>query len=154
MNHWLTNLHKAFNTALYCVVILSVITGCGNPGNNSEPTDTPIFIGEWKIKSIRPAKFIHYSAEQQEKYIEQMNMLLDSSYANFNKDSTYQMLTGDYAEKGKWLVTQKQDKLVLKAEKDIVNRFLILEQTIAKLTLQNIDTGDSLIMELERKTSN
>lgn len=79
-------------------------------------------------------------------------MLLDSSYAHFDEDSTYEMLTGDYPEKGKWLITEKRDKLVLKSGKNIVNRFLILEQTSAKLTLQNVDTNDSLIMVMERKT--
>lgn len=151
MNHLYTNLRKAFKRALYCAVILLQITGCGNSSKKSETADTPVFIGDWKIKSIRPIDFDTYEPAQKKTYVEQMNMLLDSSYAHFDTDSSYEMLTGDFLEKGKWLLTQKRDKLVLKSGKSIANRFLILEQNTHKLRIQNIDTKDSLIMELERK---
>ncbi|HYG52937.1 MAG TPA: hypothetical protein VD905_18680 [Flavobacteriales bacterium] len=131
--------------------ILLLLAGCSNRESPTKTTEPAVIVGNWNIVSLQPARFHAYEPAQQRAYNEQMGRMLDSSYAHFNADSTYEMLTGEYLEKGRWLITVKQDKFVLTSGENTVNRFLILEVGKKSMKIQNIDTRDSVIMQLERQ---
>jgi hypothetical protein len=149
MHHLPTNLTKAFKSAVLGALFIAQVTGCGTGSDQTHGATKPIFIGKWKVKSIKPARYEDLEPDQKKFYDDEMKRMLDSSYFVFNPDSTYATQTGPDAEKGKWISDKAHTRLVLLSNDSVATRYFI-EGMIegGLLRIKNVDTKDSVIIDL------
>lgn len=138
---------------IHFILVLAFFYQCGSNNRPTQPTSgMPVSLlpGKWKIHMILTDELKKLKKKSIEDYRTLMSEMVDSSYMEFNHDSTFTARFGPDLAGGHWEISGDSRHVIttdLQGEKEVLK---ILKLTKDSLKLLNLSYASKITLEMSR----